>query len=71
MRVTVWKLGGSVLVDVHSYRECARLIGDRLRRDPGAGLVVVVSARFGETDELLSLATSLAGEPEGPTLDLL
>ena len=71
MRVTVWKLGGSVLVDVHSYHECARLIANRLRSDPDAGIVVVVSARFGETDELLSLATSLTRQPEGPTLDLL
>ncbi len=71
MRVTVWKLGGSILVDLFSYRECARRICDRLRSESESRIVVVVSARLGETDELLALATSLAGNPEGPTLDLL
>ena len=71
MSVTVWKLGGSVLVDVQSYRECARLIASRLRSEPDTRILAVVSARLGETDELQALATSLAGTPDGPTLDLL
>jgi aspartate kinase len=71
VKVTVWKLGGSVLVDLASYRECARLIGDRLRGEPDSRILAVVSARSGETDELLALATSLAADPDGSTLDLL
>ena len=52
MRVTVWKLGGSILVDLLSYRECARRICDRLRSESDSRILVVVSARYGETDEL-------------------
>jgi aspartate kinase len=71
MRLTVWKLGGSVLVDLPSYRECARLIADRLRREPDSRIVAVVSARLGETDELLALATSVVATPDRQALDLL
>lgn len=70
-KTTVLKLGGSVLKDLHSYRAYARLISDRLRGDARARFVVVVSARFGETDELLSLARSLSAAPDSSTLDLL
>jgi aspartate kinase len=70
-RTTVLKLGGSVLRDLPSYRAYARLIRDRLRTDARMRLIVVVSARFGETDELLSLAKSVATDPERSTLDLL
>jgi aspartate kinase len=70
-RVTVVKLGGSVLGDLASYHSFARFIHDRLRDDVGSGFLVVVSARFGETDELLSMATSLSYPPDPATLDLL
>jgi aspartate kinase len=71
MRTTVWKIGGSILVDLSSYRECARLIAERLRSERGTRILAVVSARLGETDELLALATSLTGSPAASTLDLL
>jgi aspartate kinase len=71
VRTTVLKLGGSVLRDIHSYHACARLICNRLRGEPRLRFVVVVSARFGETDELLSLARSLSAAPDSSTLDLL
>ena len=71
LRLTVMKLGGSVLRDLSSYKSCARQILDRLRAESGSRFVVVVSARFGETDELLSLATSLSRIPEPSALDLL
>jgi aspartate kinase len=71
MNLMVWKLGGSVLVDLSTYRDCARLIRDRLRSEPHSRIVAVVSARAGETDELMALATSLVDDPEGPILDLL
>ena len=70
-RVTVLKLGGSVLRDLTSYRAYAQFIRDRLCADAPARFVVVVSARFGETDELLALARSVSDVPDGPTLDLL
>jgi aspartate kinase len=71
MTPIVWKLGGSILRDLPSYRHCARRIADRLRGHRGSRMVAIVSARCGETDELLALATSLAGSPEESTLDLL
>lgn len=71
MSITVLKLGGSVLVDLDSYRSYARQLGDRVRRESGSRLVVVVSARHGETDELLALATSLSEVPDPAALDLL
>jgi len=54
-----------------SYHSCACFIRDRLRREAGCRLLVVVSARFGETDELLSMATSISQSPDVGTLDLL
>lgn len=69
--ITVLKLGGSVLRDLPSYHACANLIRDRLRAAPRSRFVVVVSARFGETDELLSLARSISETAGGSTLDLL
>jgi aspartate kinase len=47
------------------------LIQDRLRSEPRSRLVVVVSARFGETDELLAQARSIVEVPDSRTLDLL
>jgi aspartate kinase len=70
-RTTVVKLGGSVLRDLSSYQSCARFIRDRLGSQAGSRFVIVVSARFGETDELLSLAKSLSAAPDDATLDLL
>jgi aspartate kinase len=71
MTLIVLKLGGSVLVDLASYGRCARLLRDRLREEAETRFVVVVSAQFGETDALLALARSVAGEPDPATLDLL
>ena len=67
----VLKLGGSVLGKLPSYQACACLIRDRLRNEAGSRFVVVVSARCGETDELLALARAVADPPDPPTLDLL
>jgi aspartate kinase len=71
MKTIVVKLGGSVLVDESSYRACAQLVRDRLSEDPASRFVVVISARFGETDDLLALARSIGGKPDAATLDLL
>jgi aspartate kinase len=71
LRMTVLKLGGSVLRDLPSYRSCACFVRDRLHGEAGSRFVLVVSARFGETDELLALATSVSSMPDPRTLDLL
>jgi len=71
MNIAVLKLGGSILRDASSYRSWALFIRDRLRNEPWMRLVIVVSARYGETDDLLALATSLSAIPDSQTLDLL
>lgn len=71
MRIIVVKLGGSVLVDLSSYHRCARFLRDGIRRESGSRHVVVVSARFGETDALLEMAQSICRTPDPRTLDLL
>ena len=69
--VVVVKLGGSVLVDLPAYHRSAALLRDRVRREPDTGLVVVVSAQYGETDALLALARGIVDEPDVAALDLL
>ena len=71
MRTIVVKLGGSVLVDLPSYDRCAALLRDRLTAEPGTRFIAIVSARNGETDALLALASSIAAEPDAAALDLL
>ncbi len=70
-RIAVIKLGGSVLANEESYREAARFLGRRLQKCPGGQLVIVVSAQYGCTDELESLARSASKNPNRRTLDLL
>ena len=70
-RTVVLKLGGSVLVDLAAYRDCARLLRDRLSAERDTRFVIIVSARFGETDALLATAKAIVGEPDAETLDLL
>ncbi len=70
-KTVVIKLGGSVLVDVNSYRQAARFIVRRLHRSTEEKFVVVVSAQEGLTDELERLARGITGHPNRRTLDLL
>lgn len=69
--IAVIKLGGSVLTDLDAYPRCA----DRLQRwivhHPDERTVVVVSAEFGTTDQLLGLAESVCPSPDPAALDLL
>ena len=60
-----------MLVDLPSYSAYARLLSERLRREPGVRLVVIVSARFGETDTLHAMARSVTDTPDAAALDLL
>ena len=70
-RVSVLKIGGSVLTHRGSYRRVAAFIGEWLCLHPGERLVAVVSARFGTTDALLAKARDIAGDPDPEILDLL
>ena len=61
--LSVLKIGGSVLRDEASYAAAARFSQDRLAADPGERLVVIVSAQYGATDELLAEARSHRAGP--------
>ena len=70
-RLSVLKLGGSVLRDAASYAAAARFLRERLVRNPDERLVVIVSAQYGTTDALLAEARAIAADPSPLSLDLL
>ncbi len=69
MTLLVHKYGGSSVADAQRILSVARRIA-RVR-DSGAQVVAVVSAMGDTTDDLISLAHSVAAEPEPRELDLL
>ena len=69
--LSVLKIGGSVLRDDACYGAVARYLRQRLVGNPDDRLVVIVSARYGVTDELLAAAQRAAGDPDPVALDLL
>src|SRR5687768_4244881 len=69
--LSVLKIGGSVLRDDASYAATAEFLRCRLAEHGDERLVVIVSAQYGATDELLAEATSIAAEPGNDALDLL
>ncbi|MCA1649755.1 MAG: hypothetical protein LC753_05550 [Acidobacteria bacterium] len=70
-RLSVIKIGGSVLTGLQAYRCVAAFLAERVSERPDEALVVVVSAEFGLTDSLLETARDFAPEPDPRTLDLL
>lgn len=71
-KLSVLKLGGSVLRDDASYAAAARFLHDRLAGTRNERLVVIVSAQHGSTDALLAEAEAIApGGDAGDALDLL
>src|SRR5688500_17730283 len=70
-RITVIKVGGSVLTDDAAYRRAATFVAARLTEHPDDRLVVVVSAEHGVTDALLATAREIVDVPDPATLDLL
>lgn len=70
-RITVLKIGGSVLTGPQAYRRAAAYIGTRLCASPGGRIVTVVSAELGVTDRLLAAATAIVETPDTRALDLL
>ncbi len=61
--VVVQKFGGSSVADAPGMRACAARV--RAERQAGRGVVVVVSAMGDTTDDLLELAATVRGGPEG------
>ena len=70
-RLSVLKLGGSVLRDDASYAAAARFLQTRLALNQDERLVVIVSAQYGTTDYLLAEAQVIANDPNQNALDLL
>jgi aspartate kinase len=68
--IRVIKLGGSVLTGVPAFHTAAAFVAER-QRALGSRLVVVVSAEYGQTDALLTLARDLNPHPDAHALDLL
>ena len=70
-RLSVLKIGGSVLRDEGSYAAAARFLQTHLALHPDARLVVIVSAQCGTTDSLLAEAQIITNDPCRNALDLL
>jgi aspartate kinase len=70
-RLSVIKLGGSVLTGAPAYRHAARFIAQRLADTAGEKLLVIVSAELGTTDALQAVAEDFCPNPDPHTLDLL
>ena len=69
MALIVQKYGGTSVADAERIKNVARRIAARAAA--GDSLLVVVSARGGTTDELLTLAGQISEHPEARELDLL
>ena len=69
MSLVIQKYGGSSVADAEKIKGVARHIGRA--RDAGMEVVAVVSAMGDTTDELISLASSVSGDPDPRELDLL
>jgi aspartate kinase len=61
--LSVLKVGGSVLRDDASYAATAGFLRGRLAERPDERLVVIVSAQYGATDELLAEARAIVAGP--------
>jgi len=70
-RLSVLKIGGSVLRDDRSYANVARFLQTRLTLNQDERLVVIVSAQYGTTDYLQAEAQTIADDPAQTALDLL
>ena len=69
MALVVQKFGGTSVADPERIREVAEYVARTVRR--GTQVVLVVSAMGKETDELLYLASQVAGNRPGREMDML
>ena len=69
MALIVQKYGGTSVANVERIQSVARRVVERKRA--GDSLVVVLSARAGETDRLIGLAREMSANPDPRELDVL
>ncbi|MGA7875631.1 MAG: aspartate kinase [Desulfoferrobacter sp.] len=69
MALVVQKYGGTSVADAERIRNVARRVVDRTRS--GDRVVVVLSARAGDTDRLLQLANEMSPDPDPRETDVL
>ena len=69
MALVVQKYGGTSVADTQRIRNVARRVVDRTRS--GDRVVVVLSARAGDTDRLLQLANEMSTDPDPRETDVL
>src|ERR1700679_3412286 len=67
--LVVMKFGGTSVADAQRIKRAARRIGER--REAGARVVAVLSARGKTTDELLAMAEEVSAAPDARELDML
>ena len=70
-RLSVVKLGGSILRNDRSYSDAARFLHTRLTLNQDGRLVAIVSAQYRTTDGLEAEARTIASDPSPSALDLL
>ena len=70
-RLSVLKIGGSILRDDRSYALAARFLHTRLALNQDERLVAIVSAQYGTTDCLKADAQTIVDGPSQTALDLL
>ena len=69
MNVVVQKYGGTSVADVERIKKVARRVKATL--DSGSGVLVVVSARAGVTNQLIERAKAIQKSPSERELDML
>jgi aspartate kinase len=67
--IVVMKFGGTSVADAERIKRAARRIVER--REGGANVVAVLSARGKTTDELIALAEEVSGAPDPREMDML
>ena len=69
MRILVQKFGGSSVADL----ECMKKVRAKVlaARGEGCKVIVVLSARYGQTNKLLEMAYQWSDEPDPAELDVL
>src|SRR6187549_3584517 len=69
MALIVQKYGGTSVGDIDRIKNVANRI--KKSRDEGHGLVIVVSARSGVTNELIAKAKAITDRPDTREMDML